>query len=92
MHPRIRAYGLIHETASARNGSNSNWQVGMPVSTLMASPGFMVCCNSDCLHPCAAQVLVELEPAPHQATELSGDAGAVGRIIADAEAGGAGCV
>lgn len=33
------------------------------------------------------QVLVELEPAPHQATELSGDAGAVGRIIADSQAG-----
>uniref|UniRef100_A0A383W5Z5 Uncharacterized protein n=1 Tax=Tetradesmus obliquus TaxID=3088 RepID=A0A383W5Z5_TETOB len=28
------------------------------------------------------KVLVELEPAPHQATELSGDAGAVGRLVA----------
>ncbi|KAF6247880.1 hypothetical protein COO60DRAFT_1135630 [Scenedesmus sp. NREL 46B-D3] len=28
------------------------------------------------------KVLIELEPAPHQATELSGDAGAVGRLVA----------
>lgn len=37
--------------------------------------------------PSWLQVLVELEPAPHQATELSGDAGAVGRIIVSREAG-----
>jgi hypothetical protein len=44
--------------------------------------------NHSCDICCAVlQVLVELEPAPHQATELSGDAGAVGRIIVDAEAG-----
>jgi hypothetical protein len=33
------------------------------------------------------QVLLELEPAPHQATELSGDAGAVGRLVAAGVAG-----
>jgi hypothetical protein len=40
----------------------------------------------------AAQVLIELEPAPHQATELSGDAGAVGRIVASSSTGETHCM
>jgi hypothetical protein len=39
------------------------------------------------LPPAAVQVLIELEPAPHQATELSGDAGAVGRLVASSSTG-----
>jgi len=52
-----------------------SWQHGWP------------CADMPTHVPSWLQVLVELEPAPHQATELSGDAGAVGRIIVSREAG-----